>query len=221
MSNHRSNVKKLDELKTNMHVNSSSTTAELERLKEKTALLQHSIEHDHSFALDKVHILDEHRRTAALNVLEMCHIITTDHTAPKGINGESRSLWFIGLEFNKSFNLNVDLTQTILSFTDAAYKRARRIMLLKVDMYVEVRHIRRKQLSQYVDANLLKLDRNNNNSGEELVVNTSSTQDTATRKRPSSEIGDTATAMIDKKPKKETREGLSNPELWDLLEFDL
>uniref|UniRef100_A0A182JFJ5 Poly(A) polymerase n=1 Tax=Anopheles atroparvus TaxID=41427 RepID=A0A182JFJ5_ANOAO len=51
------------------------------------------------------------------------------------------SLWFIGLEFERSENLNVH------------------IKLLKDGMKIEARHVRRKQLAQYLDPNLLKRER--------------------------------------------------------------
>lgn len=34
------------------------------------------------------------------------------------------SMWFIGLEFQKSENLNVDLTESIQSFTNSVHKHA-------------------------------------------------------------------------------------------------
>jgi poly(A) polymerase Pap1 len=34
------------------------------------------------------------------------------------------SMWFIGLEFERSANLNVDLTVSIQSFTDSVHKHA-------------------------------------------------------------------------------------------------
>lgn len=76
------------------------------------------------------------------------------------------------------------------------------IKLLKDGMKIEARHVRRKQLSQYLDPNLLKRERKNSDTGVVLALNTS-TQNSGvpatTRKRPSSEIGQTATAMINKK----------------------
>lgn len=38
------------------------------------------------------------------------------------------SMWFIGLEFQKSENLNVDLTESIQSFTNSVHKHAVSIM---------------------------------------------------------------------------------------------
>ncbi|XP_058169146.1 poly(A) polymerase type 3, partial [Anopheles ziemanni] len=69
------------------------------------------------------------------------------------------SLWFIGLEFERSENLNVDLTDSIQSFTDSVHKHAVHIKLLKDGMKIEARHVRRKQLAQYLDPNLLKRER--------------------------------------------------------------
>uniref|UniRef100_A0A182QW87 Poly(A) polymerase n=1 Tax=Anopheles farauti TaxID=69004 RepID=A0A182QW87_9DIPT len=69
------------------------------------------------------------------------------------------SLWFIGLEFERSENLNVDLTESIQNFTDSVHKHAVHIKLLKDGMKIEARHVRRKQLAQYLDPNLLKRER--------------------------------------------------------------
>ncbi|XP_035779262.1 poly(A) polymerase beta-like [Anopheles albimanus] len=69
------------------------------------------------------------------------------------------SLWFIGLEFERTENLNVDLTESIQSFTDSVHKHAVHIKLLKDGMKIEARHVRRKQLASYLDANLLKRER--------------------------------------------------------------
>lgn len=94
------------------------------------------------------------------------------------------SMWFIGLEFEKSENLNVDLTESIQSFTNSVHKHAVSILirlrchcaqliiilislqvnikLLKEGMEIEARHVRRKQLSQYLDKELLNRERKNN-----------------------------------------------------------
>lgn len=105
------------------------------------------------------------------------------------------SLWFIGLEFERSENLNVDLTESIQSFTDSVHKHAVHIKLLKDGMKIEARHVRRKQLSQYLDPNLLKRERKNSDSGLAIssavsaAANTSggSVGGTTLRKRHSSE----------------------------------
>ncbi|XP_038114885.1 poly(A) polymerase type 3 [Culex quinquefasciatus] len=114
------------------------------------------------------------------------------------------SLWFIGLEFERSENLNVDLTESIQNFTDAVHKHAVHIKVLKDGMKIEARHVRRKQLNQYLDPNLLKRERKNSDSGlGSTVLNTSggaaagnntSGSGTTLRKRQSSEALQAAVA---------------------------
>lgn len=51
-----------------------------ERLKDRTALIDHCIEHKHLFDLDKVKIIDHTFKPSALPILEMCHIATNSNT---------------------------------------------------------------------------------------------------------------------------------------------
>lgn len=114
------------------------------------------------------------------------------------------SLWFIGLEFERSENLNVDLTESIQNFTDAVHKHAVHIKVLKDGMKIEARHVRRKQLNQYLDPNLLKRERKNsdsglgstalNTSGGAAAGNNTSGSGTTLRKRQSSEALQAAVA---------------------------
>lgn len=90
------------------------------------------------------------------------------------------SLWFIGLEFQQTENLNVDLTESIQNFTDSVHKHAVsvniililgqlrfnglfnfqiNIKLLKEGMKIEARHVKRKQLTQYLEPEFLKKER--------------------------------------------------------------
>lgn len=71
----------------------------------------------------------------------------------------SCSMWFIGLDFEKVDNLNIDLTESIQNFTDSVHKHAVNTKLLKDGMKIEVRHLRRKQLSDYLDSSILKKER--------------------------------------------------------------
>ncbi|XP_055540884.1 poly(A) polymerase type 3 [Wyeomyia smithii] len=118
------------------------------------------------------------------------------------------ALWFIGLEFERSENLNVDLTESIQSFTDAVHKHAVHIKLLKDGMKIEARHVRRKQLSQYLDPNLLKRERKNSDSGVVLALTalTPGGGVTTSRKRHSSEMGQTANTLINKKGRNDSFE---------------
>ncbi|XP_026743422.1 poly(A) polymerase type 3-like isoform X1 [Trichoplusia ni] len=68
------------------------------------------------------------------------------------------SMWFIGLVFEKT-NLNVDLTYDIRSFTKAVNYQAENTNMLREGMTIEARHVRRKQLPQYLSGSLLKRER--------------------------------------------------------------
>lgn len=69
------------------------------------------------------------------------------------------SMWFIGLEFERTENLNVDLTDSIQQFTNSVHNHAVSIKLLKEGMEIEARHVRRKLLTQYLDKDMLSRER--------------------------------------------------------------
>lgn len=69
------------------------------------------------------------------------------------------SMWFIGLDFMRLENLNIDLTESIQNFTDSVHKHAVHSKVLKEGMKIEVRHLRRKQLNSYLDNSILKKDK--------------------------------------------------------------
>ncbi|XP_003436462.2 poly(A) polymerase beta [Anopheles gambiae] len=119
------------------------------------------------------------------------------------------SLWFIGLEFERSENLNVDLTESIQSFTDSVHKHAVHIKLLKDGMKIEARHVRRKQLTQYLDPNLLKRERkisdsytqSSSSSGGTASASgnsngSASPADAGSRKRKSSDLASSLTSPV-------------------------
>ncbi|XP_028164979.1 poly(A) polymerase type 3-like isoform X3 [Ostrinia furnacalis] len=68
------------------------------------------------------------------------------------------SMWFIGLVFEKT-SVTVDLTYDISSFTKAVHYQADHNSMLRAGMTIEARHVRRKQLPQYLSASLLKRER--------------------------------------------------------------
>lgn len=69
------------------------------------------------------------------------------------------AMWFIGIEFKKMENLNVNLTENLQNFTHSVYKHANAINLRKDGMDIDVRHLRRKQLSTYLDKDILNRER--------------------------------------------------------------
>ncbi|XP_053976730.1 poly(A) polymerase type 3 isoform X1 [Hylaeus volcanicus] len=111
------------------------------------------------------------------------------------------SMWFIGLLFAKSENLNVDLTYDIKSFVDSIQRQAEQLNMLKDGMWIEAKHVKRKDLHTYVSTTLLKRERKvsgsvhkngniagNGNSGS---VSPRNPGDTASRKRLSDQNPDT------------------------------
>ncbi|KAF2897426.1 hypothetical protein ILUMI_08752 [Ignelater luminosus] len=69
------------------------------------------------------------------------------------------TMWFIGLEFIKTENLNVDLTHDIQKFTETVMNNAVNINMLKEGMKLEARHVRRKELHQYLAPSYLRRER--------------------------------------------------------------
>lgn len=95
-------------------------------------------------------------------------------------------MWFIGLLFAKSENLNVDLTYDIKSFSDTSKflsikarqfytqlvlgiinrnviitveRQAEQISIMKEGMSIEAKHVKRKELHNFVAPHLLKRER--------------------------------------------------------------
>ncbi|CRK92974.1 CLUMA_CG006485, isoform A [Clunio marinus] len=95
------------------------------------------------------------------------------------------SMWFIGLEFERTANLNVDLTVSIQSFTDQVHKHALNIKMLKEGMKIEARHVRRKQLVQYIDSSYVKREK----KVSESLNNSAASVTQLAKKRFSAEMG--------------------------------
>ncbi|CAH1113254.1 unnamed protein product [Psylliodes chrysocephalus] len=69
------------------------------------------------------------------------------------------SMWFIGLEFAKTENISVDLTNDIHWFTEHVSNHAANIQMWKTGMRLDARHVKRKQLYQYLSPGLIKRER--------------------------------------------------------------
>ena len=79
-SGHRTNINSLNELlKKGEDINDQA----IMKLRETTALIEHSATSHHSFDLDGAKILDSTTKTQNLDVLEVCHITNTPHTVNK------------------------------------------------------------------------------------------------------------------------------------------
>lgn len=71
---------------------------------------------------------------------------------------EFGSMWFVGIQFKQIEHLNVNLTENIQNFTHLVYKHG--FGLMKDGMGIDVRHLRRKELSAYLGKNILTSGKN-------------------------------------------------------------
>lgn len=91
---HQSNVNQYNRL---IAEGKTKTDAEMTHLGEKTALVEHSIQQEHTFDLTKTKILDKTYRTAALPILEMCHISGQPNTVNHRTDVDGLSIIYSGI----------------------------------------------------------------------------------------------------------------------------
>ncbi|KAF7989314.1 hypothetical protein HCN44_007988 [Aphidius gifuensis] len=109
--------------------------------------------------------LVESRIRHLIVTLERNQHINLAHVNPEGFQpmspepGRLCSMWFIGLQFAKSENLNIDLTYDIKSFVETIERHAEQISMLKEGMWIEAKHVKRKDLNQFLSPKLLKKER--------------------------------------------------------------
>ncbi|CAH0392913.1 unnamed protein product [Bemisia tabaci] len=120
---------------------------------------------------------NQHISLAHVNPETFSEMNPTDDKAPPG------TMWFIGLEFQKSENLNIDLTYDIQSFTTTVHRQALQIKLLKDGMRMEAKHVKKKNLSEHLPQYLLKKDKKINST--EKRNGTTSDRTSTERKRRS------------------------------------
>uniref|UniRef100_A0A0A9X053 Poly(A) polymerase n=1 Tax=Lygus hesperus TaxID=30085 RepID=A0A0A9X053_LYGHE len=136
----------------------------------------------------------------------LAHVNPECYAAPPSPDQTSvppTSMWFIGLVFKKLENPNVDLTYDIQSFTTSVHRQAVQSKMIKETMKIEARHVKRKQLSAYLPAAILKREKKislQRNSSSPVLKNGSSPSSGGSgeqpRKRTSSE---SSTDLLNKK----------------------
>merc|ERR1712071_533907 len=77
------------------------------------------------------------------------------------------AMWFIGLVFEKTENLNIDLTTDIQAFTAQVHRVSSKTQ--KENSRIDAKHVRKKQLSSYLPASVLQ-----RNKRQGMSVSTSS-----------------------------------------------
>lgn len=113
--------------------------------------------------------------------ISLAHVNPDCFPAPPCPPGElpvPTSMWFIGIVFRKLENLNVDLTYDIQSFTTSVHRQASLTKVIKDSMKIEARHVKRKQLSAYLQPHILKREKKvcTEKTDEEGVVELSQSQ---------------------------------------------
>lgn len=105
------------------------------------------------------------------------------------------TLWFIGLEFQITNNELVDLnlTDTIQSFTDLIYKQAQKTLITQPQF--DAKYVRRPRLKDYLPASTLKLEPKNRNTcrSDSSSSNLSSANEASMPKKTTSESKSEAT----------------------------
>ncbi|XP_059482396.1 poly(A) polymerase type 3 [Neocloeon triangulifer] len=104
--------------------------------------------------------------------LERNKFITIAHINPKSYSPPEDTvpekfcnMWFIGLEFAKTENLNIDLTVDIKAFTDMVDRQAQKMG--KDGVKIDAKYVKRKQLNQYLPVSVtgaLKRERKSSTS---------------------------------------------------------
>lgn len=94
--------------------------------------------------------------------LENTQFVLLAHVQPKSFpalepdKAAPTTRWFIGLQFEKRENVNIDLTGAIQAFTDTVHAQAQAAKMFKEGMRIEAKHVKKKQLSEYLPSSVLK-----------------------------------------------------------------
>ncbi|XP_058814568.1 uncharacterized protein LOC131678430 [Topomyia yanbarensis] len=76
---------------------SDTTEIQIAHLKEKTALMDHSIKHNHRFDFENTSILAKNCKPHALPYIEVCHIITSKNSSNKRTDTEGLNSIYAGI----------------------------------------------------------------------------------------------------------------------------
>lgn len=94
LSGHRTHYNTLDRL---IAANTDVGDPQMILLGQKTALLEHSIQQNHRFDLEKTDIIDQHNKQHKLPLLEMCHIVNNPNSINRRTDTEGLSAIYAGI----------------------------------------------------------------------------------------------------------------------------
>lgn len=111
---HKSDKNKLDKIRAIEDENLKNI--QLDHWKERTAIMQHSVETGHTFNYDSATILDSSNKSNRLPILEICHIMTTKNINKRS-DTEGLSISYTGImhtlkKRNNKHNTNCNRTST-------------------------------------------------------------------------------------------------------------
>ncbi|XP_071834965.1 poly(A) polymerase beta-like [Apostichopus japonicus] len=128
--------------------------------------------------------LERNSHIKVAHVNPKCH--SPQPTEEQEKNDTFNSIWFIGLEFQHlDTSTNIDLTYDIRFFVDRTHQQAVSIKMWKEGMKIEAKHVKRKQLSQYLPESVLKLKKKRSQIQEPQSAETTPSKPTPA---PSEEI---------------------------------
>jgi len=88
--------------------------------------------------------------------IELAHIYPTSYGPSSSDGQQHMSMWFIGLEFKKMpGGVNIEITFEIQAFINAVLTSSSKNLELQEGTHLEVKHVRKKQLAEYLPANAL------------------------------------------------------------------
>ncbi|KAL9954871.1 hypothetical protein ACROYT_G042456 [Oculina patagonica] len=94
--------------------------------------------------------------------LENTQYVLLAHVKPKSFGAlepdkeSPTTRWFIGLQFDKKENVRIDMTGAIQMFTNTVHSQAVAAKMFKKGMRIEAKHVKKKQLSEYLPPSVLK-----------------------------------------------------------------
>ncbi|KAK2714426.1 hypothetical protein QYM36_008850 [Artemia franciscana] len=90
------------------------------------------------------------------SLIKLAHISPEQFEPLESEKDSVTTIWFIGLEFEKTENLSIDLTFDIQNFIELVHMSAVQQQKFKEGMKIDAKHVRRKELVKYLPMSVLQ-----------------------------------------------------------------
>ncbi|XP_065559576.1 poly(A) polymerase type 3-like [Artemia franciscana] len=90
------------------------------------------------------------------SVIKLAHISPEQYEPLESEKDSVTTIWFIGLEFEKTENLSIDLTFDIQNFIQLVHKSAAHQQKFKEGMKIDAKYVKRKELVKYLPISVLQ-----------------------------------------------------------------